>query len=738
MNLITTYSRNFIKVLFWIFLLGLSKISLSQDGLLSVEISESTDDVTAIVSLQAESKILGMQFSVNWDPVVLQYANIELLQNFNQRPESTVGISAPKGVLSFLWIGPVLENDNPFDFTNSLPLFKLTFKKRIPVAPFVFVNDDPTIIEIFNYADQILAIQTATNLEGIAITNGKVYWDEDDNCINNDETNLANKIIELINLENGQIQSRITNENGEFWFPVSDGNFAITAINPHQLWAPCEDTLFFAVENLSAPFINLGLKPAKICPKLVIETQIPVLRRCFENDAYIQYRNIGTALAENISIRLKLDPLLTLTQCPFPYVEDGDSVYIQIPDLGINQDSTFRIKLLVDCDHSFLGQTHCFSATIHPHDACGEFQGTWEGSQLAVRTNCENDSVKLELRNIGPGPMNTQTRFIVTEDIVIFLKEDVQLDFQEDFRLDIPATGKTYRLHAVQETGYPGPQDVVAFVEGCGQGNPISKGIPTQFQDYDDVTYYALECVENKGSFDPNDKSAIPKGLGENHEIDSITKLEYLIRFQNIGTDTAFSVIILDTLDPNLDTYTLQVGPSSHQFSFDVNESGILRIIFDQINLADSNTNELESHGFIKVSIRVRSDAEIGTIINNRSAIYFDFNDPILTNTVQHQIAEPLIDIRSFISINKTNPIQVVIVPNPVVNDSYLRLKGDESNDWQNYRFGIYDMQGRMVQHFRADGSHTRYVPLSGMRGIYFIKVYRDRKIQGVGKMIIP
>ncbi|MEL6141909.1 MAG: hypothetical protein AAFU67_09855, partial [Bacteroidota bacterium] len=57
-----------------------------------------------------------------------------------------------------------------------------------------------------------------------------------------------------------------------------------------------------------------------------------------------------------------------------------------------------------------------------------------------------------------------------------------------------------------------------------------------------------VACVENGGSYDPNAKVAYPTGYGERHYIEEGTKLTYDIYFQNTGTDTAFTVIIRDTL----------------------------------------------------------------------------------------------------------------------------------------------------------------------------------------------
>ncbi|MBL8964476.1 MAG: aldehyde dehydrogenase, partial [Phycisphaerae bacterium] len=49
-------------------------------------------------------------------------------------------------------------------------------------------------------------------------------------------------------------------------------------------------------------------------------------------------------------------------------------------------------------------------------------------------------------------------------------------------------------------------------------------------------------CLPNIGAYDPNDKQAVPVGYGPEHFIRAGDPLHYQIRFQNTGTDTAFTV----------------------------------------------------------------------------------------------------------------------------------------------------------------------------------------------------
>ena len=115
-----------------------------------------------------------------------------------------------------------------------------------------------------------------------------------------------------------------------------------------------------------------------------------------------------------------------------------------------------------------------------------------------------------------------------------------------------------------------------------------------------------------------------------------------MIRFQNTGTDTAYRVVVLDTLSTYLDIETIRLGMSSHNYRFfvDGNEDfQVLRFEFENINLPDSTTDEPASNGFIKFKINQKANNAIGTLIKNSAAIYFDFNSPIITNVIFNKVA---------------------------------------------------------------------------------------------------
>jgi uncharacterized repeat protein (TIGR01451 family) len=134
-------------------------------------------------------------------------------------------------------------------------------------------------------------------------------------------------------------------------------------------------------------------------------------------------------------------------------------------------------------------------------------------------------------------------------------------------------------------------------------------------------------------SYDPNDKSVFPRGIGSESFIEPDQELEYTIRFQNTGNDTAINVTITDPLNTNLDQNSFEFLSSSHDVRI-LRQDRLLTFVFDSIMLPDSNVNAIESNGYVKYKIRPNPSLNPFVEIINTGYIYFDFNDPVITNTV--------------------------------------------------------------------------------------------------------
>lgn len=140
-------------------------------------------------------------------------------------------------------------------------------------------------------------------------------------------------------------------------------------------------------------------------------------------------------------------------------------------------------------------------------------------------------------------------------------------------------------------------------------------------------------------AYDPNDKIVTPAGIDSLGYIAPNTpELEYTIRFQNTGTDTAYQVVIKDQLDTNLVWNSLELLASSHNVVVEIDVNGEVSFKFLNINLPDSAANFLESQGFVKFKIGLVQGLEHGTGVYNTANIYFDLNPAVVTNTATNTI----------------------------------------------------------------------------------------------------
>ena len=148
---------------------------------------------------------------------------------------------------------------------------------------------------------------------------------------------------------------------------------------------------------------------------------------------------------------------------------------------------------------------------------------------------------------------------------------------------------------------------------------------------FTDSTTYQSEIT---CAIDPNDKLVTPNIPNYANFTLFGETLEYTIRFQNTGSDTAINIQITDMIDPNLDLATFEVITSSHPYQVILNDEGMVIFDFPNIYLPDSSANHAASMGFIKYKIETLPNLIEYTHIENFANIYFDFNEAIVTNTV--------------------------------------------------------------------------------------------------------
>ncbi|MEZ4953892.1 MAG: T9SS type A sorting domain-containing protein [Saprospiraceae bacterium] len=474
--------------------------------------------------------------------------------------------------------------------------------------------------------------------------NGLVFFDENEDCLlDAGENGIGGWTLAVTQqgTTDTTVYDAVDFPTGLFSIFAAPGTYDLILTPPSSVLLPCQPIQTVTVDaNGSSPQILFPLMPLSECPQLFVDIGSAGIRPCFNTDFYVQYCNWGTVTATDAYIEVTLPPAFSFISSEISGTALPGNVWsFPVGDVASGECQTFSLTAFLDCDEQ-VGLTYCTEAHAFPDTSCVDTSMFWDGSSVEVFANCDGDSVTLTIMNNGWGNMSQPLEFIVVEDNVLIRDSTFQLQSGNSTDLVVFPNGATILLQAQQSFGNPNMSNPIVLVEGCG-GDSISIGFVTQYPQGDDDFYLDIDCRESVAAFDPNIKEAQPKGITDAHFITPETDLDYQITFQNLGTAPALEVVILDTLSQFLDTATFRAGVASHDYSWELLNGHILKFTFENINLPQANIDSINSIGFVKYHIEQINGNIPGTAIENRAGIYFDFNTPIITNTVMHQIPEP-------------------------------------------------------------------------------------------------
>ncbi len=241
-----------------------------------------------------------------------------------------------------------------------------------------------------------------------------------------------------------------------------------------------------------------------------------------------------------------------------------------------------------------------------------------------------------------------------------------------------------------------------------------------------DSEYYQNEVF---CSYDPNDKLVAPSGFGPNHYTHFNDSIEYTIRFQNCGNDTAFNIKIVDTLDASFDLNSFHFIAASHPVYPSITQQGVVKFRFDSIMLPCKTTNEPMSQGFAKYSILHKPGLPDPTVVKNYASIYFDANPPIFTNQTLNTLSDIFAGIPD---LHNKNLELLKLYPNPA-KDNITLVPSTKSK----YTLTIYNILGS-VMHHSSDHSGVQQIELKRIpHGIYFYRVIFNNGENCSGRFVV-
>jgi len=575
-----------------------------------------------------------------------------------------------------------------------------------------------------------------------AKVSGIIYYDANENCeFDEGDIPIPNGLISVNNGANYQP----VDENGNYEVAVEIGVSVITFIQTSPLWQnTCDNTqTITSVTVNDVTELNFANEPNIECTHLTIDIGTPFLRRCFKNNYTVQYCNLGTQPAADAYIEIDFEAEIIPLSASIPYEENNNLLTFQLGEIGIGECGSFTVVDSVSCIAP-LSSTGCVEAHIYPDGYCYEPSTIWDGANLKVNAFClANDSVQFQIENLGENMLSPSQYKMYVED-VMHVQGEFQIESGAAKILNYPATGATYKVAVEQTPGHPSLDDAQAYFELCGNGNFSTGYINSQLLPDRDA-FVDIDCEEIIGSYDPNDKLVTPTGVGDSNDIYEGDELTYKIRFQNTGNDTAFTVVLVDTLDVEyLDISTIEVLNSSHPYTLAVEDAQILTFTFNNILLVDSTKNEPESHGFVTFKIDQNTDNQIGDVIENKADIYFDYNEAIVTPTVFNTLSEPTlaenyIFIPLTVSIeNQTlNHLFAKVYPNPATEVFFIELPGEVLHQYPNLQLEMYNTKGQAVLSQSLNQTQQSINVVALENGIHYYKLFSENQIVANGKLLI-
>jgi hypothetical protein len=215
-------------------------------------------------------------------------------------------------------------------------------------------------------------------------------------------------------------------------------------------------------------------------------------------------------------------------------------------------------------------------------------------------------------------------------------------------------------------------------------------------------------------AYDPNDKQCLPEAFNP-----ATTFLDYHIRFQNLGNDSAVNVFIVDSISRQLPLQFLRVTANSHPAAYNLNyrlQGHAVIWEFRDILLAPKVTaGDNASSGFVRFRAGMRSGLQRGDTIFNKAYIYFDFQPAVITNTTR----------TGFNNGNGSGGISeqaLQLWPNPSGSSTELLLSVPP---YSMRRFEVYTADGRLWQQgtFPAGTQQWRLPLALWPAGAYFFRV---------------
>lgn len=623
-------------------------------------------------------------------------------------------------------------NDNqPFSYTWNIPN-NVYDPTDLGVVIFIQNKNTKDIYQSLSYDSGVQPSQFSP----LPLIQGTIYEDLNLDCNSTNDPTLGDWMVKL--QSNNELAYAKVDANGYYSFVVNTGTYYIEVLPPNDYWQTCVGSQLINIgTNQDTLTVDFTAQAITNSTDLMVDISTPYLERCFSGQYYVRYFNKGTVPAPNAYVDIDFDSDLTVANStlPFSLVNNGSTHRFYLGNLASGTEGKFSVEVQVNCN-AVDSKAHCTEAIIRSDSLPTPLPNpAWDNANLETNIECLGDSVLFRIQNTGTGPQGTTTRYIIAEDEVMLHTQDPQILNGQSVEYIIPADGSTYYIATQQSEEHPYKGLVASVYEGCGIGT-ISTGIVEQYEIGDRNPMTDITCFKNASNITPNVLHASPRGYSNRNFINADAELEYQIHFQNTSSDTAYVVVIEQEISSYLDIESICLGAHSHEYTLEIADENTIRFIFNNINLPNDQVDPLGSNGFVSFKIRLQDNVPLGTVLDAQSTIYFDYEIPIISPIIQHEIASGFIQTQ-FIS-NQLNIYEhgVQVYPNPFSESTSIEII--EPIEVNEIILRIFDKNGaELRQEIIQNQSIFQFHRQDLAPGLYFYSIESDGKILDGGKLSV-
>ncbi|MBP7400383.1 MAG: T9SS type A sorting domain-containing protein [Chitinophagales bacterium] len=243
-----------------------------------------------------------------------------------------------------------------------------------------------------------------------------------------------------------------------------------------------------------------------------------------------------------------------------------------------------------------------------------------------------------------------------------------------------------------------------------------------------DNNYDTLQIVIT-ASYDPNMKTANPAGETELGFVDPSTNhIEYKIDFQNLGSDTAITIVVVDTLASEIDFSSFHMLSASNNYNIDFIYPNVVKWTFPNINLVHAALNEPESHGYLKFEVDLVEGLAEGTQFSNTAEIYFDYNPAVVTppafTTLKIYIPDAI--------ANQNLNTNILAYPNPTSGKIVFNNLPQNNSE-----VFVYDINGKLHGEYSITEKENTIDVSALQNGNYILQIRQKQTVVYTGNIIV-